>query len=1056
MLVLRCGDVEPNPGPSTNCKTDICIMHSNACSLRNKLDLFEAECNNYDIITISETWLNPGIEDKDISLPNFYPPVRLDRNGDPHGGVAIYVRNSLQCKPRPDLQVPLLEAVWIETKLDQTPLLVGSFYRPPNANVNYWQLLTESIRKANNDFKRFIILGDFNTDWLNNPSKHLTDTLNLYNLHQLVRLPTRITNTSSSCIDLIITQSPDIIKKTDVAPPFCSDHSTPYVYVNQESKRNTSFERMIFNYDKLDKEKFIALLNDVDWNNILTNSPIDESCNLLTTILMETAKKCMPSKIVKIRPRDASWMNIDTRRMLKKRNEIHKEAKRTNTQANWHRFRQYRNLVIESIKTRKKDYFEELNELVCRPDKFGTKQWWKLVNTFLNKKGMHTEEIPPILHNGILYYTNKEKADIFNSHFVQQSTLDNPDSALPQINFSNNEIQMIHITAREVKEEISKLNLNKATGPDKIHNRLLLAANDIISTPLSEFFNRCLTLGKFPDSWKLANVTPIYKKGNKDECSNYRPISLLSCVGKLFERCVHKHVYSFIINNNILTPAQSGFRTGDSTINQLLSIYNNLCINYDQSVTTQSIFFDISKAFDRVWHRGLIHKLNSIGIRGQLLVWFTNYLADRKQVVVIGGESSNARYVPAGVPQGSVLGPLLFLIYINDIVCNIDSVMKLFADDTSLSYTHSNPTYRAIILNSDLIKIDEWSKTWKVTFNDSKTELMNLHRDNLPIVDLYFSQTLLEESPHHKHLGIILQNNCKWNEHVNYIIKKVMPLLNCLKSLKFSLLRKPLEIMYKSFILPIFDYADIVWDNCTAGESQQLENLHLEALRTITGLVKGTSHEKIYNESGFCSLKQRRERHKLIMYHKLVHQPSPQYLTEILPPLVTETNPYHRRRPLERSIPRHRTEIYRTSFFPSTSHLWNSLPERIQQTTSISAFKYFLSKNDAKIPNYYYRGSRTEQVLHCRLRNNMSNLNHDLFNRHLIENPSCRCGHPQETAEHFLLHCPLYTRIRTDTIAKLNQTIHTLLHGDPVLTLDNNTDIFSTVHTFISMSKRFD
>ena len=125
---------------------------------------------------------------------------------------------------------------------------------------------------------------------------------------------------------------------------------------------------------------------------------------------------------------------------------------------------------------------------------------------------MHTEEIPPILHNGILYYTNKEKADIFNSHFVQQSTLDNPDSALPQINFSNNEIQMIHITAREVKEEISKLNLNKATGPDKIHNRLLLAANDIISTPLSEFFNRCLTLGKFPDSWKLANVTPIYKK----------------------------------------------------------------------------------------------------------------------------------------------------------------------------------------------------------------------------------------------------------------------------------------------------------------------------------------------------------------------------------------------------------------------------------------------------------------------------------------------------------------------------------------------------------------
>jgi hypothetical protein len=512
------------------------------------------------------------------------------------------------------------------------------------------------------------------------------------------------------------------------------------------------------------------------------------------------------------------------------------------------------------------------------------------------------------------------------------------------------------------------------------------------------------------------------------------------------------------MDNNVISDAQSGFKHGDSTIFQLLCIYDNVCAKYDLGLTTQMIFFDIAKAFDKVWHRGLVHKLNSVGIRGKLNNLIENYLENRSQVVVLKNEKSNPLHVPAGVPQGSVLGPLLFLVYINDIVLNIASIIKLFADDTSISSSEENPARRSEVLNSDLRNIENWSKLWKVSFNNTKTELINVKRRDELIYPLYFGTTQLQDSPSHKHLGLIIQNNCKWDQHILYIAGKVKPLLNCLKSLKYKLNRKTLEIMYKSFILPLFDYADVLYDNCTQYQSNLLENLHLEGLRTITGLVRGTSHEILYAESGFCSLKQRRESHKLLLYFKLVNDLAPLYLTRLLPPLVSELNPYHRRRPLERQVPAHRTEIYRTSFIPSTTALWNLLPEHIQHLDSISAFKNYLRKDDLIVPMYYYAGSRSEQINHCRLRHNMSNLNSDLVFRHLSNNSTCLCGHDEETVEHYLLHCQLFTNARGNTILTLEPqwlTLHNLLFGNALLSLKENELIFSKVCSFISSSNRF-
>ena len=311
---------------------------------------------------------------------------------------------------------------------------------------------------------------------------------------------------------------------------------------------------------------------------------------------------------------------------------------------------------------------------------------------------------------------------------------------------SDSRLDSIVLSEKEVLDILKVIDTSKATGPDKISPRMLKEAGMSIVPSLTRLLNMSLSQSKFPSQWKKANVNPLHKKNEKTVMNNYRPISLLSCVGKIFEKLVFKHVFNYLRDNVLITIHQSGFMPGDSTVYQLSKLYHMLCEALDNKKDVRIVFLDISKVFYRVWHEGIIHKLKAMGIDGILLEWFRDYLRDRKQRVVLGSDSSEWAEIKAGVPQGSVLGPLLFLIYINDITAAVKSNIKIYADDTTIFVTVDDPQEAANLLNNDLNAIQKWADQWLVTFSPPKTECMTItfkDRSQAHVVNLSTSISII-------------------------------------------------------------------------------------------------------------------------------------------------------------------------------------------------------------------------------------------------------------------------------------------------------------------------
>ena len=413
---------------------------------------------------------------------------------------------------------------------------------------------------------------------------------------------------------------------------------------------------------------------------------MDQRVSFLSDCILNIFSNLVPNRIVTIRDKDALWMTPEIKRIILEKAKTYRRFVRNGRNpADRQILREVSYRCKLAIKDAKESYFTRLGNSLNDPN-IGSKKYWSVLNQFLHKRKI--PKIPPIRdERNVLVCDVSHKANIFNAFFANQCSLIETGSVLPPETFHTNaRLGNLNFDEAKILALIKSLDVNKAHGWDEISSRMVKICGESLVKPLLNIFQFSVTCETFPSCWKRGNVVPVYKKGDKSIIKNYRPVSLLPIFGKIFEKCIYDTLYSYFETQSLFSPCQSGFREGDSCISQLLSITHDIFQAFDANppLDTRAVFLDISKAFDRVWHEGLILKLKSYGISGSLLSLLQNFLANRYQRVVLNGQTSEWRQIEAGVPQGSILGPLFFLIYINDLPLNLESKPKVFADDTSL------------------------------------------------------------------------------------------------------------------------------------------------------------------------------------------------------------------------------------------------------------------------------------------------------------------------------------------------------------------------------------
>ena len=386
----------------------------------------------------------------------------------------------------------------------------------------------------------------------------------------------------------------------------------------------------------------------------------------------------------------------------------------------------------------------------------------------------------------------------------------------------------------------------------------------------------------------------------------------------------------------------------------------------------------------------------------------------------------------------------------------------MYADDTTLYITTEDLESGSALLNKDLNTINRWANQWLVTFCPQKTVYMHISTksDTEEHPPVFFDGKQLEEVNHHKHLGVTFSNNLTWTEHVNGISKSASKCIGAMKKLKHSVDRKTLNTIYLTFIRPKLEYASLVWQDCTNYDSENLESLQLDAARVVTGAKRGTSHELIYRECGWPLLSKRREESQMVLFYKMQNDMTPEYLSELVPPTVgTNVGTQLRNRNKLRGI-RCRTSKFQKSFLPNAVNVWNKLDSSITTSDSLESFKEQIITS-SKCREIYMHGTRKYSMIHAQMRMMCSNLKSHLHSLHVVDDPSCMCGHQREDNKHFLLHCPLYNDLRETLIQfftanGIDFTLNNLLYGlNGMDDEDINRKLFDHVHTYIQMTERF-
>ncbi len=937
-----------------NKKSSLNICSFNARSLRNKMSevsqlVFD---NSIHLLAVSESWLGPTISDNLISLNGFQAPYRKDRN-EQGGGVCVYASNLLPCKRRTDLERPDLEMVWIEVFYNKLSVLVGCCYRPPNTTVSFYDRLETSLDHASRG--NVILVGDFNVkhnewcseDATNRPGVKLKELMDSVNLTQLCTSPTHMNKNSQpiSLLDLVFTNFPGDYCKCSTLPPVSSSDHLPVLIrtalaigIPKDGQNRVELAKKSWKFKAKDHEGMMNAFSPDDWEFL--DSPEVNDINVLwcqwKDNFLQEVTRFIPvrfsNRSSKIYP---PWFHHGLRHLTRTKNRLYQRAIRTRLPEHWHTYCQVRNSCTTAVRAAKLGHIRKqaniLSDSSCSPS-----LWWKVANNLCGfKKAAGSTGIPPLRSStGEFVSEDKHKAELLNEVYINQNT------SLASGSFSAGPTQVQStfslklIAPADVRRVVLNLPTKSSAGKDGISYRLIKEAGPGLIHPLTVLFNHSIVQGQVPDDWKTAIVSPIFKGGGKDRTdpSSYRPIALTSCVARVLEKLINKQLLKYLLEKSLLYQHQSGFLPSHSTVTQLAFLLHKWQMSLDRGLHVQTAFLDLSKAYDRVSMRGLILKLSSIGVSCESLQWFSSFLTNREQCVAVNGSVSSWQCTKSGIPQGTVLGPTLFLIYINDLPDLLTEGCSIFADDTTIYSIGSSPTSTCSRLSADLMSASKWAKSWGMLFSAEKSAHLQIctrpsGASNANSCHVKMEENVLHKASNHRHLGLIINQQLTWVDHINSVYVATAKKVGMLNRLRLYLDKGCLCRIFKGVIRPRMEYACALW---CGGNITKLQKLQDKFCRR--------------HNVQLTPLETRFRYHTLVLFFKIKSALSPSYLLHLLPSSFNSATSYDLRKTVY-PVPGVFRKTTLSSFLPRAIIWWNSLPWSVQKAQSLYIFKHTLKEH---------------------------------------------------------------------------------------------------------------
>ena len=827
------------------------FAHLNVHSLLPKLDELRSslvEPTSLPVVAFSESWLDDTVSDGEISIPG-YSAFRKDRNRN-GGGVVVYVNETLRASKRPDLDNSELEAVWVEIRQTASKrLVVGVLYRPPSSDSGFMTDLSEVLQMLRLEQKEIIILGDLNCNMLkaDGPTKQLLEILEENDLHQLITAPTRVTRESETIIDLLITSDRDKYAEVGCRDCSLSDHRLVYgsrklEFVTPKAKHRVHVSQYRV-YSKCCTEALKRDLDGVPWHILEIFDDIEDSWNMWKLLFTSVLNEHAPIKKSRKRRHQVPWITDEIRDLFRIRDHLGKKARKSKDEGVWIEYRSVRNYVTAELRRSKRTYLEG----IAWRAKKQPKKLWNEMNKLLGRNAVTQIQLIRAEEGDLV--DNSDIANAFNTFFInriERMAADDVQMGLTpaSCNQSMAELPKFEFTPVDestVLDLLGNLDARKTSGCDNLQARALKLAAEAIARPLCNLFNLSLSSSQLPLEWKSANVTPVPKSGDATDIENYRPISVLSAVAKTMERIVFNQLYSYLQKHSLLSQHQSGFRPSHSTQDVLIKTMDDWRKSIDEDRVVGALFLDLSKAFDVINHELLLNKMQlEFGVVGKADEWFRNYLSGRRQRVCVGQETSPWMTPKFGVPQGSILGPLLFILFVNALPKSVNQCsLNMYADDTTL-YTAAETADQAIeTLRADAELTLAWFNQNRLIVNVKKTHFMAIGRRRrrmeiseaklaLQNVELYPEQTVT-------YLGVCLDDQLIWKKHVNKVRSKCFMGLAKLNRVCRDLPMATRKKLYCALIQPHTDYCSVVWDQMSENLNNKVEAIQNAGIRFILG-----------------------------------------------------------------------------------------------------------------------------------------------------------------------------------------------------------------------------